>query len=79
MTKPSLRAAMPLTAEFIDRLRDAFGAETINTEIRKGMAGLPDHFHAREAGHEAGTPFIARQSVSLADVYVKPSAVNAKK
>ena len=53
----SLRDAMPLTAEFIDALRDVFGKEAINTEIRKGVGGLPGHFHATENGKEVGTPF----------------------
>lgn len=65
----NLRAAMPVTAAFIDDLRAAFGAAAINAEIRKGMAGLPGHFHARENGHEAGTPFIERGSrASLAEI-----------
>ena len=54
----SLRQAMPQTAAWIDELRDAFGADAINASIRKGMAGLPNHFHAEENGHHAGTGFI---------------------
>lgn len=59
----SLRDAMPLTAELIDALRDVFGKEAINTEIRKGVGGLPGHFHATENGKEVGTPFAAAAGV----------------
>lgn len=55
----SLRQAMPQTAAWIDELRDAFGADAINASIRKGMAGLPGHFHAEENGRQAGTEFIS--------------------
>jgi len=54
----SLREAMPETADWIDQLREAFGADAINGSIRKGMAGLPGHFHAEESGHQAGTAYI---------------------
>lgn len=72
MSKP-MRDAMPHTAAFIDDLRAAFGAEQINAQIKKGIAGLPGHFHARENGHEAGTPFADRGGwVSLAEIDVTP-------
>lgn len=54
----SLREEMPETAAWIDELREAFGADAINSSIRKGMAGLPGHFHAEESGHQAGTAYI---------------------
>ena len=50
-----LRQAMPETAAFIDALREAFGADTINDAIRAGMQGGSD-FHAIENGHEIGSP-----------------------
>lgn len=53
----SLRDAMPQTAAFIDFCREAFGADAVNVAIRKGIGGLPGHFHAAEAGREVGTPF----------------------
>ena len=53
----SLRDAMPQTAAFIDFCREAFGAKAVNAAIRKGIDGLPNHFHATENGHESGTPF----------------------
>lgn len=73
MSKP-MREAMPHTAAFIDAVRAAFGAEQINAQIKKGMAGLPGHFHARENGHEAGTPFADRGvCVSLAETDINPT------
>ncbi len=53
MSKP-LRLAMPKTAEFIDALRAAYGAATIDSAIRAGIDGQPT-FWAAEAGHEIGT------------------------
>ena len=71
----SLRDKMPRTAAFIDNLRDAFGKAEIDAQIRKGMAGLPGHFHARENGHEVGTPMPAgdpAREVSAADMVIIP-------
>ena len=53
MSKP-LRLAMPKTAEFIDALREAYGAATIDRSIRAGIDGQPT-FWAAEAGQEIGT------------------------
>ena len=53
MSKKPLREAMPTVAAWIDELREAFGADTINAAIRNGLAG-GDHFHASENGHEIG-------------------------
>lgn len=52
----NLRAEMPQTAAFIDAMREAFGKAEIDAQIRKGMGGLPGFFHAKENGHEVGTP-----------------------
>lgn len=52
----SLRDDMPQTAAFIDALREAFGKDAINAEIRKGIGGLPGHFYASENGFTSGTP-----------------------
>lgn len=46
---------MPQTAAFIDAMRDAFGAEHIDAQIRKGMNGQPG-FYAEENGHKFGAP-----------------------
>jgi hypothetical protein len=50
----SLRDEMPETAAFLDSLREAFGAEMINAQSRKGLNGEPT-FWAREGGHKLGT------------------------
>lgn len=84
MNKPaSLREAMPNTAAFIDFARELVGVEAINAEIKKGMAGMPGHFHAKEAGHEAGTPFPPVPTtrggwVSLAQIDVAPPVPTKK-
>ncbi|GAB2913834.1 hypothetical protein GCM10027278_38080 [Paralcaligenes ginsengisoli] len=48
---------MPGTAAFIDAMRQAFGSEMIDAQIRKGLKGETT-FYARENGHELGTPWI---------------------
>ena len=53
--KKPMRAAMPTVAAFIDAMRVAFGAETIDRAMRDGMAGLPT-FYAAEGGKTIGTP-----------------------
>lgn len=59
MSKPgSMRQVMPLTAAFIDAVRDAFGADCIDAAIRAGIKGEPDQFHATEAGQTVGTAFL---------------------
>lgn len=44
---------MPQTAEWIDGLRAAFGAEEIDAAIREGLKGQGG-FYAAEGGHELG-------------------------
>lgn len=46
---------MPEIARFVEALREAFGADEINTIVRRGRAGEPVFF-AREGGMEFGTP-----------------------
>lgn len=48
MTTGSMRDKMPETAAWIDSLRDAFGAETINPMLK--------HIHAQEGGNTLGKP-----------------------
>ncbi|NYT59445.1 hypothetical protein H0A65_10995 [Alcaligenaceae bacterium] len=55
MNRKSMRVDMPQTAAFIDSLREAFGADMINEQIRQGIKGAAT-FYARENGHELGTP-----------------------
>jgi len=50
----NMRKDMPQVAVFIDQLREAFGADMINLQIRLGMRGEPTFF-ASENGHELGT------------------------
>ena len=56
MTNPKMRDQMPEVAAFIDRLRDAFGKDEIDQQIRRGMRGEPT-FYARENGQVIGTPW----------------------
>ena len=52
--KAGLREQMPMTADFIDQLREVFGKDAIDAQIRNGMAGQPT-FWASENGIEVGT------------------------
>ncbi|MHB0925874.1 MAG: hypothetical protein ACYC1F_05165 [Gallionellaceae bacterium] len=52
----NLRESMPQCAAFIDELREAFGADEINAQIKLGMQGAQT-FHASENGIEVGTRF----------------------
>lgn len=53
---------MPVVAAFIDELRAAFGTESIDAQILRGIAGEP-LFYAYENGLEMGTPIVARALV----------------
>lgn len=69
----SLRNAMPETAAFIDAMRDAFGADQINPQIKKGVAGIPNNFHATEAGRTSGAAFEAPgASFTLDELWFPP-------
>lgn len=50
-----LRGKMPTITAWLDDMRSAFGAETINAAIRGGIAGKPT-FYAEEGGVTIGTP-----------------------
>jgi len=54
MKATSLRDEMPLTAAWIDSMREAFGLEHINQQIKAGINGQPT-FYAIENGFEVGT------------------------
>ena len=54
MGKGSLRDQMPVVTAWIDKMRDAFGKEHIDAQIRAGIKGQPVFF-ANENGHEIGT------------------------
>lgn len=64
-----MRQAMPTVAGWIDNLRAAFGADMIDAAIRAGIAGQHS-FHAREGGHEVGTPipYNPTKAVRLSDI-----------
>lgn len=71
MAEKPLRLAMPTVAAWIDDLRAAFGAESINAAIRNGANG-GTHFHARENGHEIGVePDPAVRIVSVAQMVLR--------
>ena len=53
--KKPLRLAMPFTTRIIDDFRTHWPEAGIVQSVRAGMDGQPT-FHAREAGHEVGTP-----------------------
>lgn len=76
MTKP-LREVMPQTAAFIDALRDAFGKEHIDAQIRLGMQGAQT-FHAVEGGQEVGTRFNEpKNTITLDKMVIKPKQESA--
>jgi hypothetical protein len=51
-----LRLSMPQTTAFIDAMREVFGVDEVNAQIRQGMRGHRGFFYAKENGHEIGTP-----------------------
>jgi hypothetical protein len=68
----TLRDAMPTTATFIDDLRAAFGADGINANIKKGIAGLPGFFYSCENGQQVGTQATTRGTeISVADMVLE--------
>lgn len=64
-----MREAMPTVAAWIDELREAFGAATVNRAIRNGVAG-GSHFSASENGHRIGEDLPLGHEVSLADIVI---------
>lgn len=61
---PNLRTAMPLTAEWVDRQRAAYGAGHVNACIKAAMDGVPGRFYAMEAGHVLGAPWPATSPIA---------------
>lgn len=81
MEKKPLRAAMPTVTGWIDSLREAFGDDQINPQIKAGIDGQPT-FWARENGREVGTKAAPAgdRAVSLAAVHLGPlNPANAPK
>lgn len=67
----NLRTDMPQTAAWIDALRDAFGRDMIDAQIKKAMKGEPT-FYAKEGEREFGTQ--APQRGVLVSPYLAPKA-----
>jgi hypothetical protein len=59
-TKP-LREEMPEVARFVDALRDAFGRDSIDPSLSRGLGGEP-LFFAAEAGRRIGTALAAAET-----------------
>lgn len=57
MSNQNLRDEMPEVTAFIDSMREAFGKDHIDYQIRRGMRGEPVFF-AQENGRQIGTPVI---------------------
>jgi len=79
-TNPTnLRQQMPITAAWIDAMRDAFGVDTINDAIRAGMRGQSG-FWASENGFEVGT-FMPIRGTMITPVlpYIPTTPEKAKK
>lgn len=55
MSNGNMREQMPTVAAWIDGLREAFGRDYIDRQIRRGLKG-DGIFHAVENGHEIGRP-----------------------
>lgn len=68
-TARNLRESMPQVTAFIDELREAFGTEEINAQIKLGMQGAQT-FHAVENGIEVGTRFTEPVKYITADQMV---------
>lgn len=67
-----MRQAMPRVAEFVDAVRETFGADAVNRAIRNGLAGGTDFF-ASEAGHTVGhRPAAPGASFSFDELQISP-------
>lgn len=69
MTSRNLRESMPLVTTLIDELREAFGTDEINAQIKLGIQGAQT-FHASENGIEVGTRFAEPVKYITADKMV---------
>ena len=70
----NLRQGHPDHAAFIDAMREAFGADGINANLRAGMQGIPGKFCLRDmAGNViAGTPAApARFEFTAAEIVIE--------
>ncbi len=69
---------MPQTAAWVDELREVFGLEEVNKQIRQGMTGKQPVFHACEGGYEIGTAFTGGIVVSGVDIAI-PVVIEEKR
>lgn len=58
-----IRQAMPRVAELVATQRAALGAEHVTLCQRRGMAGEPGWFYAREGALAVGTPWGAAREI----------------
>lgn len=66
-SKP-LRDSMPTVAAWVDELREAFGADSINAAIRNGVAGGAA-FYATEGGQSIGSDALpGKRSLRLSEM-----------
>lgn len=71
--KKPMRQAMPWVTSIIDDFRTHWPEAGVVQAIRAGLDGQQT-FHARENGHEVGTPIHHDESraVSMADIHLGP-------
>lgn len=61
----NMRALMPKTAEYVDRMRREWGAPHVDRCLRRGVVDqVPGFFYAMEGGQFAGTPFEAGSEIA---------------
>jgi len=69
----NLREKMPLTAAFIDEMREAFGAESIDASIKAAVRDGKATFYAFENGIAVGV-HDARNGLPLTDMVIEAPA-----
>lgn len=62
--KLDLRSQMPETAKWVEAKRTEYGADHVNTCIKRAMKGEPGQFYAIERGQVLGTPFPSTHPVA---------------
>ncbi|MGE3346069.1 MAG: hypothetical protein AB7I35_01400 [Ramlibacter sp.] len=76
--KVDLRQQMPETAAWVNERRAEWGADHVNSCIKRGLAGEPDQFYAVEAGHVLGAPFATALHGEVVDLAVKYGAKSVR-
>ena len=69
---------MPYTTSIIDDFRENYPEAGVVEVVKAGIAGQPA-FHARENGHDIGTPLPCcdGKGVSMADIDLRPFNAHA--